>query len=58
VHVDPVAAAGAADITIAADRSIVRPQPEFAKKKSSTPASSRSAAQSAQADRSDRFARA
>ena len=28
-HVDPVAAAGDADITIAADRSIVRPQPDF-----------------------------
>ena len=42
-----MAAAGAADITIAADCSIVRPQPEFAKKKSSTSASGRSAAQAA-----------
>jgi hypothetical protein len=35
--------AGAGDITIADDRSIVRPQPDFAKKKSATSASSRSA---------------
>jgi hypothetical protein len=53
-HVDPVPAAGAADITIAADRAIVHPQPEFAKRKSSTSVGSRSAAQAAQADRSDR----